>query len=46
MPIDGAFNIFRRINHDVQTLIAQPKISWQLSSRSDITPRSFDKFRG
>jgi GR25 family glycosyltransferase involved in LPS biosynthesis len=43
MPIDGAFNIFRRINSDVQTLIAQPKICWQLSSRSDITPRSFDR---
>jgi glycosyl transferase, family 25 len=45
MPIDGAFNIFRRNNADVHTLIAQPKISWQLSSRSDITPRSFDKIR-
>ena len=45
MPIDGAFNIFRRDNPDIQTLIAQPKISWQLSSRSDITPRSFDKIQ-
>jgi glycosyl transferase, family 25 len=42
MPIDGAFNIFRRVNPDVSALIANPKISWQLSSRSDITPRFID----
>lgn len=42
MPIDGAFNIFRRKNSDVQTLIANPKLGWQRPSRSDILPRSFD----
>lgn len=43
MPVDGAFNIFRRNNPDVRTLIVQPKLGWQTSSRSDITPRSFDR---
>jgi glycosyl transferase family 25 len=43
MPVDGAFNIFRRNNPDVRTLIVQPKLGWQSSSRSDITPRSFDR---
>lgn len=45
MPIDGAFNIFRRNNTDVQTLIANPKLSWQRSTRSDNHPRSFDSIR-
>ena len=43
MPVDGALNIFRRNNPDVRTLIVQPKLGWQTSSRSDITPRSFDR---
>ena len=44
MPIDGAYNIFRR-NSDVHTVIASPKLGWQRPSRSDITPRSFDNWR-
>jgi glycosyl transferase, family 25 len=44
MPIDGAYNIFRR-NPDVHTVIAIPKLGWQRSSRSDITPRSIDNWR-
>jgi len=44
MPIDGALNIFRRKNSDVKTLIAIPKLGWQRPSRSDITPRAFDKY--
>ncbi len=43
MPIDGGFNIFRRNNPSVRTLIAKPKLGWQASSRSDITPRFFDR---
>ena len=39
---DGAYNTFRRHNPDVQTFISNPKVGWQGSSRSDITPRSFD----
>ena len=38
MPVDGAYNIFRRKNPDVRCLIANPKLGWQLSSRSDIAP--------
>jgi hypothetical protein len=44
MPIDGAYNIFRR-NRDVHTVIAIPKLGWQRSSRSDITPRPIDDWR-
>lgn len=44
MPIDGALNIFRRINPGVKTVIASPKLGWQRPSRSDITGRSFDKW--
>lgn len=45
MPIDGAYNIFRRKNPDVRTVIAVPKLGWQFSSRSDIAPRHFDNWR-
>jgi len=44
MPLDGAFNIFRKNNGDVRTLIAHPKLGWQRPSRSDITPKAFDHF--
>jgi glycosyl transferase family 25 len=43
MPIDGAYNIFRRNNRDIRCLIAHPKLGWQNSSRSDITPHALDK---
>lgn len=43
MPIDGAFNIFRRNNPGIRTLVARPKLGWQASSRSDITPRLIDR---
>src|ERR1039458_8795050 len=36
MPVDGAYNIFRRNNPRVRTFIVQPKLGWQASSRSDI----------
>jgi glycosyl transferase, family 25 len=43
MSPDGAYNIFRRKNPDVKCLIACPKLGWQSSSRSDLTPRPFDR---
>jgi len=43
MPVDGAYNIFRRHNRDVRCYIARPKLGWQMPSRSDITPRALDK---
>jgi glycosyl transferase family 25 len=43
MPVDGAYNIFRR-NSDVVTLIANPKLGWQRPSRSDITPSRVDNW--
>lgn len=43
MPVDGAYNIFRRNNQDVRCLIANPRLGWQISSRSDITPHAWDK---
>lgn len=45
MPIDGAFNVFRRRNPDVRGLIANPKLGWQRPSRSELTPRLIDNFK-
>lgn len=44
MPVDGAFNVFRRLNPDVLTLLADPKLGWQRPSRSDLTPKIFDSW--
>jgi glycosyl transferase, family 25 len=46
MPLDGAFNVFRRHNKDVKTYLANPKLGWQRPSRSDIAPRGLDQFPG
>jgi len=43
MPVDGALNTFRRLNPDVRTFIANPKLGWQKPSRSDITPAKLDR---
>ena len=43
MPVDGALNNFRRMNPDVRTFIAHPKLGWQRPSRSDITPGKLDR---
>ena len=43
MPVDGAYNIFRRNNPDVQSFIVRPKLGWQMPSRSDITPHPLDR---
>lgn len=43
MVPDGAFNIFRRNIRDVRCLIACPKLGWQISSRSDLTPHPLDR---
>lgn len=40
---DGAFTFFRAANPDVRTLVASPSLASQRSSRSDITPRWFDR---
>jgi glycosyl transferase family 25 len=42
MPLDGALNVFRRLNSDVRTFISDPKLGWQRPSRSDLMPRAFD----
>jgi hypothetical protein len=42
MPIDGAYNIFRRHNPDVRSWISYPKLIRQRPSRSDISPKAFD----
>ena len=44
MPVDGAYNVFRRRNSDVQILIADPKLGWQRPSRSDLSPKAIDNF--
>jgi glycosyl transferase, family 25 len=45
MPLDGAYNVFRRTNTDVRTVLAVPKLGWQRPSRSDISPRPIDKIK-
>jgi len=42
MPIDGAYNIFRR-DPDVVTLVTDPMLAFQRPSRSDISPKGFDR---
>jgi hypothetical protein len=46
MPIDGAYSTFRRQNPDVLTLLASPNLGWQRSSRSDLSPKWFDRIPG
>lgn len=43
MHVDGAYSIFRKQNPDIITLIANPTLGSQRSSRSDITPNKLDK---
>jgi hypothetical protein len=44
MHVDGAFNMFRRRNPGLVTLLAMPSLGGQRSSRSDIYPnRWFDR---
>jgi len=38
--IDGAFSVFRQMHPDCLTLISNPCLGWQKSSRSDIQPLS------
>ena len=46
MPVDGALSMFRAAHPEVVTLIAQPVLAVQRSSRSDITYRSFETIPG
>jgi glycosyl transferase family 25 len=46
MHYDGALTMFRAANPDILTLIAQPNLGWQRSSRSDIHGRWYDKVAG
>jgi hypothetical protein len=47
MHYDGALSTFRRQNPDILTLIAQPNLGWQRSSRSDVAETKwFDKIPG
>jgi len=43
MSIDAGFNWFRNHNPDVQTVLAAPSLAHQRSSRSDLSPRWFDR---
>lgn len=44
MPIDGAFNVFRRQNPDIPVFAATPALGHQRSSRSDCAERKwFDR---
>jgi hypothetical protein len=43
MSPDGALSSFRELNPDVLTLVTSPSLSFQRSSRSDLTPKWFDQ---
>jgi hypothetical protein len=43
MHYGGALSMFRSANPDILTLIAQPNLGWQRSSRSDIHGSWYDK---
>lgn len=42
MHYDGALNMFRQFNPDVQSYLAEPNLGKQRSSRSDITAQWYD----
>lgn len=46
MHYDGALTMFRAANPDILTLVAQPSLGWQRSSRSDIHGHWYDKIAG
>jgi glycosyl transferase family 25 len=43
MSIDSGFSWFRRHNPDVRTVLAAPSLAYQRPSRSDLSPRWFDR---
>ena len=43
MSIDAGLSWFRRKNPDVRTVLAAPSLAYQRSSRSDLSPRWFDR---
>ncbi len=45
-PIDAAYIWFRRAHPEVATFFAVPRLAHQRSTRSDITPRAFDRLPG
>lgn len=46
MPVDGALTMYRAAHPEVVTLLAQPVIAGQRSSRSDITTKWWDRLPG
>ena len=46
MSPDGGVSWFRRKNPDVQTVLVNPWLAYQRASRSDLTPRWFDRVPG
>jgi glycosyl transferase family 25 len=43
MSVDGGLSWFRRQNPQVQTVLAAPSLAYQRSSRSDLSPRWFNR---
>jgi hypothetical protein len=46
MSIDGAMSFFRSRHPEILTLVAAPSLASQRPSRSDLTPRWFDRIPG
>lgn len=43
MALDGALGWFRRSHSEIRTLLASPSVAGQRSSRSDLSPRPWDR---
>lgn len=41
MHVDGAYSTFRMVHPEVKTLVLNPSLGWQRSSRSDIAPNAW-----
>jgi hypothetical protein len=46
MPVDGALTMYRAAHPEIVTLLAQPAIAGQRSSKSDITSKWWDRVPG
>ena len=46
MSPDGALTWFRRAHPEIRTLLVSPSVAGQRSSRSDLSPRPWDRVPG
>ncbi len=46
MDVDGAYNVFRRKNSEIFTLISDPQVAWQRASHSDLHSKWWHRIWG